>query len=82
MLNAPWWKLHSTISPSTSPSDSNPGPCVQWVVDHAITIADLEHRDHEVDDGDLQALPVGNISCGADQQEFLRGSGGVMPHEA
>ena len=28
MWNAPLWKLHSTISPSISPSDKDPGPCV------------------------------------------------------
>src|SRR3981081_3309023 len=29
MWNAPLWKLHSTISPPISPSESEPGPCVQ-----------------------------------------------------
>src|SRR5712691_5780215 len=30
MLNCPLWKLHSTTSPSTKPSESRPGPWVQW----------------------------------------------------
>ena len=61
MLKTPWWKLHSTQSPSTKPSESDPGP---WVQASSVTWnspSRLKTASGETVRLDLEGLAAGDV---------------------